>query len=377
MNWWQPTAKMFNRVGVPYPLLNFIACASTSILSEIKFEVTDRCNLACTFCHQDFGAKGGTTTLNMEVYERVLTAAKKERIQVIRLTGGEPLVLKSIDEYLRRAKDLGFAVIVNSNGTALTEKRLQTLKGLVDCFKISLPAADEETTTRLTGDGKAWRRKWDAIERLRKLSINTHILTVMTSENIRKFDEFIRLLEPYPAISWKPLRAEAQEGGRHPVTREDIQTVAARISEVRTQERWKDLTLGLGTPFCALDNPADAAKVFGGGHACGPFESLTVTSEGNLARCYSRRDAVDMSMGLRKASRELTAQDFEKMPLVCRNCPYAPQCRGGCRCDSALVETPFGRIDYLAHPENIRGAEAFMIGSSQVSPSAQSYASVA
>jgi len=74
-------------------------------LRDLRISVTDRCNLACSFCHQDFGAKGGTTTLNMEVYERVLKAAKKEGIKVVRLTGGEPLVLKSIDGFLRRAKD--------------------------------------------------------------------------------------------------------------------------------------------------------------------------------------------------------------------------------------------------------------------------------
>ncbi len=369
MNWWLPTTKMFNKLGVPYPFLNLIACASSSILSEIKFEVTDRCNLACSFCHQDFGAKGGTTTLNMEFYERVLAAAKKERIQVIRLTGGEPLVLKSIDEFLRRAKELDFAVIVNTNATALTEKRVEALKGLVDCFKISLPAADEETNTRLTGNDKAWRRKWEAIERLEKHGINTHILTVMTSENIQRFDDFIRLLEPHPALRWKPLRAEAQDGGRHPVTRDDIRAVAARLAEVRNTERWKDLTLGLGTPFCALENPSDAAQLFGGGHACGPFESLTVTSDGKLVRCYSRRDAVDLSMGLRKASRDLTVQDFEQMPLVCRNCPFASQCRGGCRCEAALVETRFGKMDYLADPANIAGAEAFTIDKAAPAPS--------
>jgi len=357
-----PTAKVLHRLGVPYPYLNYIICASTSILSEIKFEVTDRCNLACSFCHQDFGAKGGTTTLNMEVYERVLKAAKAEGIKVVRLTGGEPLVLKSIDKFLRLAKDMGFAVIVNTNGTALTEKRLDALQGLVDCFKISLPAADEETMTRLTGNKTTWRRKWEAIERLQKRGINTHILTVMTADNIRQFDSFIRLLEPYPAIRWKPLRAETQEGDHHPVSRDDIRSLAVKLSEVRTRERWNDLALGLSTPFCALENPADAAKLFGGGHACGPFESLTVTSKGDVARCYSRRDGVDIKKGLRKTGLELSIQDFNNLTPVCRNCPYAPQCRGGCRCDWSLTETPFGPMDYLADPANIAGSGAFIVG---------------
>jgi radical SAM protein with 4Fe4S-binding SPASM domain len=377
MSRWLPTAKALNRLGVPYPYLNRIACGSTSILTEIKFEVTDRCNLACTFCHQDFGAKGGTTTLDMEVFERVLTAAKNERIKIIRLTGGEPTVLKSIDVFLRRAKDLGFSVIVNTNGTALPEKRLQALKGLVDCIKISFPAPDEETMTRLTGNKTTWRRKWDALEQLEKLGIRADILTVMTSENIRQFDNFIRLLEPHPSICWRPLRAETQDGNRHPVSREEIRSLAAKLSGARSRERWKYLSLGLATPFCALENPSDAIELFSGGRSCGPVESLTVTSQGELVRCYSRRDGIDMSKGLRKTNLELSLQDFERLPPVCRNCPFVPLCRGGCRCDWSLVETPFGSMDYLADPTNIDDAEAWATGARPSSPSAPSCVSAA
>ena len=377
MSWWLPTAKALNRLGVPYPYLNRIACGSTSILTEIKFEVTDRCNLACTFCHQDFGAKGGTTTLDIKVFERVLTAAKNERIKIIRLTGGEPTVLKSIDVFLRRAKDLGFSIIVNTNGTALPEKRLQALKGLVDCIKISFPAPDEETMTRLTGNKTTWRRKWDALEQLEKLGIRADILTVMTSENIRQFDNFIRLLEPHPSICWRPLRAETQDGNRHPVSREEIRSLAAKLSGARSRERWKYLSLGLATPFCALENPSDAIELFSGGRSCGPVESLTVTSQGELVRCYSRRDGIDMSKGLRKTNLELSLQDFERLPPVCRNCPFVPLCRGGCRCDWSLVETPFGSMDYLADPTNIDDAEAWATGARPSSPSAPSCVSAA
>ena len=152
MPWWLPVTRAMNRLGIPYPALNFTVSCCLSGVVEIKFEVTNRCNLACAFCHQDFGIKRGTQTLDWDIYDRVLTAAKRERIRAIRLTGGEPLLLKSISEYLQRAKDLGFAVIVNTNGTTLTEKRLCELQGLVDWFDTSLPAADEQTMTRLTGN---------------------------------------------------------------------------------------------------------------------------------------------------------------------------------------------------------------------------------
>jgi radical SAM protein with 4Fe4S-binding SPASM domain len=359
MSRWLPITKAFNKLGVPYPYLNRIATGSTSILTEVKFEVTDRCNLGCSFCHQDFGVKGGTTDLDWDTFERVLAAAKKDRVPIVRLTGGEPTVLKQIDTYLRRAKELGFGVIVNTNGTALTEKRIIALKGLIDCIKISLPAANEETMIQQTGNKITWRRKWEAIALLEKHGYSVDILTVMTKENIRDFEKFIALLEPHPTVHWKLLRAETQEGNHAPVSREDIRLLARKLVEVRKQERWKCLMLGLATPFCALENPADAVALFSGGRSCGPVESLTVTSTGDAVRCYSRREPLDQTQGLRKYALDLSLRDFDELPAVCRNCPYVPLCRGGCRCDWTLVDTPYGRMDYLADATKIAGSEAF------------------
>ncbi len=360
MHWWLPAAKFMNRLGVPYPLMNLIVSGSASIVLEIKFEVTDRCNLACSFCHQEFGLKGGSEDLDRDTYERVLAQAKREGVRIVRLTGGEPLVLKSTDDLLRRAKELGFAVAVNTNGTALTEKRVRGLKDLVDCFKISIPAADEETMSRVTGDRSTWRRKWQALDLLKKYGCRTQVLTVMTTENIEQFDTFIRLLEPYENVSWKPLRAETQENGVHPVTRQDIRRLAASMIELRKRERWKNLTLGLATPFCALENPYDAVGLFSGGITCGPSESLTLTSNGSAVACYSRRGPLDISKGLRRASRELLIKDFDALPEVCRHCPLSPLCRGGCLCEWAMTDTPFGRMDHLADPARIAGADAFV-----------------
>ena len=121
------------------------------------------------------------------------------------------------------------------------------------------------------------------------------------------------------------------------------------------------LTLGLATPFCALENPYDAVDLFSGGVTCGPVHSLTVTAKGAAIRCYSRRDSVDVNGGLRKAAQKLAMMDFDRLPKVCRHCPLSPLCRGGCLCDWALEKTPFGMIDYLADPTKIDPAGEFAV----------------
>jgi radical SAM protein with 4Fe4S-binding SPASM domain len=255
-------------------------------------------------------------------------------------------------------------VTVNSNGTALTAPRLAALRGLVDCFKISLPAADEPAMTRITGSRKAWRRKWEAIGYLAGYSYPVEILSVMTRENIQRFADFVELLEPLGFARWVPLRAEPQAENERPVSRADLAVLARCLAAARQRERWEDLTLGLAVPFCALDDPVEAATLFAGGRGCGPVQSLTVTSAGEVVRCYSRRTAVDARHGLREASRALVAQDFAELPAICQDCGFGFACRGGCRCGWALEETPFGPLDYLANPAGLpeRLARALGVG---------------
>lgn len=348
----------------PLYLKNLLTSLGGERLTEIKFEVTDQCNLACTFCHQDFGHAAGHQVLDRIVYHRLLTQARDEGILAVRLTGGEPTLLKSITWYLEQAKDMGFHVTVNSNGTALTGTRLAALRGLVDCFKISLPAADEQAMTQITGSRKAWQRKWEAIGYLAGYGYEVEALSVMTRENIQRFTDFVELLEPLGCVRWVPLRAEPQAGNERPVSRADLTALAGHLAAARRRERWEDLRLGLAVPFCVLDNPLEAATLFAGGVGCGPTQSLTVTSAGTLVRCYSRRSDVDVPLGLHEASRALVEQDFAELPRVCQDCGFWSACRGGCRCGWALAETPFGRLDYLANPADLpeRLARALDVG---------------
>jgi len=107
----------------------------------------------------------------------------------------------------------------------------------VDYIKISFPAPDEETMTRLTGNKTTWRRKWDALEHLEKLGIRTDILTVMTSENIRQFDNsFAYWNRTVDMLEAATCRNAGRQ--RHPVSREKFGAwrQAVRSAQSRAME---------------------------------------------------------------------------------------------------------------------------------------------
>jgi len=49
-----------NNVSITDPVIHNIACLQQhwhDVEFELKFEITERCNLNCSFCHQEFGKK--------------------------------------------------------------------------------------------------------------------------------------------------------------------------------------------------------------------------------------------------------------------------------------------------------------------------------
>jgi MoaA/NifB/PqqE/SkfB family radical SAM enzyme len=49
------------------------------------------------------------------------------------ISGGEPLLYKPLHELLEHGHQSGMKTTVTSNGMLLTEKRLEALRGVVDC----------------------------------------------------------------------------------------------------------------------------------------------------------------------------------------------------------------------------------------------------
>ena len=86
--------------------------------SKVFLEITNVCNLACSFCH---GTRRAPRFMSVDDFR---TAAEKVRGFADYLyfhLMGEPLLHPDIDEFFNIAGDLGFKVIITTNGTLLDE----------------------------------------------------------------------------------------------------------------------------------------------------------------------------------------------------------------------------------------------------------------
>lgn len=108
------------------------------------------CNLSCPFCHE--GSSPGDARLQAVTAAEVmplLAAAAGAGARRFILTGGEPLILKGIQDLLTQALQLR-PVLVLTNGTAPWIRRSQQLAALHRAphalsFRVSLDTPDEAT----------------------------------------------------------------------------------------------------------------------------------------------------------------------------------------------------------------------------------------
>ena len=94
---------------------------------------TPGCNFRCPFCHN----ASLVTHIDKDTYineEEVLSYLKKRKgiIDGVVITGGEPLLQEGIEEFIRKIKDLGYYVKLDTNGS-FPEKLISLVEdGLVD-----------------------------------------------------------------------------------------------------------------------------------------------------------------------------------------------------------------------------------------------------
>lgn len=111
------------------------------MFSRIYIEITNICNMKCSFCP---GTKRQRSLMTPENFESVLKKIKGEVEYIYLHVMGEPLLHPELDKLLKTAGKLGFKVCITTNGTLL-DKAKQILKDNADTIhrvSISLHAPE-------------------------------------------------------------------------------------------------------------------------------------------------------------------------------------------------------------------------------------------
>ena len=92
--------------------------------NRVYIEITNRCNLACDFCH---GTKRPLGTMPPEDFRRIANKLRGETSYLYLHVLGEPLLHPQLKGLLAIAGELGFRVCLVTNGTLLHKRREELL----------------------------------------------------------------------------------------------------------------------------------------------------------------------------------------------------------------------------------------------------------
>lgn len=148
---------------------------------DVSIELTHRCNFRCLHCYiPDFEAPDLLTT------ERVMSLLD-ELVEMgtlsLTLTGGEPLLRRDWLTIARRARGLGFALRIFTNGALIDDDRAASIEDLNAVVEISLHAMREEITARITGRKGMLEKTLAGIENLRRRGVQVVLKTPVQADN--------------------------------------------------------------------------------------------------------------------------------------------------------------------------------------------------
>jgi len=153
----------------------------------LAINLTKRCNLACAHCYMDaetmqHGDKNELAT--EEVCSLLDDIAGRSTETMVVLTGGEPLMRGDLEELITHGSQRGLAMVVGTNGVALTEKRVQSLKAAGAMgVGISVDSLDPEKHDAFRGLPGAWEKTMQGIEACKRHDLPFQIHFSVTESN--------------------------------------------------------------------------------------------------------------------------------------------------------------------------------------------------
>jgi len=149
---------------------------------RLWFYANYHCNLVCTYCLTESGPRVERRELGEE---RMLSLAREAAdlgFTALGVTGGEPFLLPYLPELLPRLAAI-LPLVCLTNGTVLTERRLERLRPLAElpaALQISLDRPEPDANDAMRGP-ENFRKVVDAIPRLVERGVRVRVATTVSS----------------------------------------------------------------------------------------------------------------------------------------------------------------------------------------------------
>lgn len=290
-------------------------------LFSVHWELTYRCNQACTHCYLDVLPAHGTAPGELTTSEclRVLDELAELGALNLTLSGGEILVRRDWFEIAQHAHARKFLLRLFTNGILITPRIADQMAELHPyAVEISVYGADAPTHDRITQRARSFEFVMRAFQLLHERGIRTVFKTPLMHENVRQFHALRALAASLGAQFRYDITITAKDNGGlsplvHRLTYDDLVWL---FREAIDPALWVERKLTPQTRTCAIATNA-----------------LTIDPLGNVSPCVQVRRRIGnvRQQSLREiwasssAWNELNSITLNDLP-ICRTCELRNMC---------------------------------------------------
>jgi cyclic pyranopterin phosphate synthase len=168
-------------------------------ITDLRVSVTDRCNFRCFYCRSANPENhvAYDELLEWDEYERLVGLLVHLGIRKVRVTGGEPLVRRGVEDFIKRLKTIGVTDLsMTTNGHLLAERCDALIAAGLNRINISLDSLDRARFERITRT-KSFDQVMAGIDAaqnstLRPVKVNAVLVRGFNDDEVEAFAEFAR-----------------------------------------------------------------------------------------------------------------------------------------------------------------------------------------
>lgn len=276
---------------------------------SIGIGTTNRCNLKCAHC---YSREKAYSDLN---YDQVKHIINNLDVESINFGTGENILNNDYLRILDLIKERNIKMGLTSNGYTVMKLPDSYLKYFND-IDISLEFPSSEKQSLFRGEG-SWDTALAAIERCKKLDIETSIACCMMNINVNDIPDFRMLMKEYDVNlrinTYKPVNTD-----EFVLTYEEFwngfKNIMSSLRLVACSEPIVNAVLGI----------SDSRSACG----CGK-KSLRVNPDGTILPCVYWNKSPYKIEDI-QAINENTFDYIRSIPKECKKCKYVQSCGGGC-----------------------------------------------
>ena len=315
---------------------------------NIQFHLTNECNLRCKHCYH-----GGYTSehISLEDFKIILEKTNsflkkiKDTPNRIALTGGEPLIIPDIDNYINFGCSVFKEVGLLSNGLLLTPEKLENFKQNENFKYIQVSLEGPEDVNDMIRGKGTYKKIRNAIGMIKDAKLTCSVSCTLAPYNYDKIEELYNDLILYKSPDKLWFDRCIPFKGIQTLSKEQFKYFIDTLRELR--KRWKEENLPV------VPRASRALQWFTDNktpYVCGAgLRHFTVMHNGDVMIC--RRLNFPVGNLLQEEWVDIinritpVLEKIHSLPDECKDCVYAKHCNGGLKCLTYALFKDFNHKD--------------------------------